>query len=190
MGPSGRRHLSGPRRGGGAIPAATQRLAQRHERLQARQAVLCELVTGGIQSALRLQQRQKVPGSPLIAQLRPLKGAFALCHAALLEFTHRVQVLDGGERLLDIDQGGDDRRAIGREQLVLLGECFVALCRQTAVIENRLGKAGDRRLRGADARDRVDDGGKRRILHTGRGGERQTREHRRARRREVRVCGA
>src|SRR5262249_16839422 len=93
VGPSARRALWGAHCGGGCTPTATQRLAQRHERLEARQPVLREPVARGIQSALRFQQREKVAGSPLIAQLRPLKGAFALGHAALLEFAHRVEVL-------------------------------------------------------------------------------------------------
>src|SRR5215470_10201288 len=96
VGPSARRALWGSHCGGGCIPASTQRLAQRHERLEARQPVLRVPVARGIQSALRFQQREKVAGSPLIAQLRPLKGAFALGYAALLEFAHRVEVLYGG----------------------------------------------------------------------------------------------
>ena len=95
MGPSGRCDLCVSRCGGRCIPAATECLAQRHERLKARQAVLRELVPGCIQSALRFQQREKVARSPLIAQLRSLESALALRYVPLLEFAHRVEVLHG-----------------------------------------------------------------------------------------------
>src|SRR5207302_8072922 len=42
-------------------PSATQRLAERDQAVKARQLVLRELVPGGIERSLQLEQRQEVP---------------------------------------------------------------------------------------------------------------------------------
>src|SRR5205823_13767246 len=80
-------------------PSATQRLAERDQALKARQLVLRELVPGGIEGSLQLQQRQEVARAPLVTHPGALERAFALIDVAPLEFFDGPEVLQGRERL-------------------------------------------------------------------------------------------
>src|SRR5207237_6312983 len=85
-------------------PSATQRLAERDQAVKARQLVLRELVPGGIERSLQLEQRQEVPRAPLVPHPGTFERTFALVDVDPLELFNGLQVLESRKCLLDIDQ--------------------------------------------------------------------------------------
>src|SRR5947208_7081432 len=98
-------------------PSATQRLAERDQAVKARQLVLRELVPGGIERSLQLEQRQEVPRAPLVPHPGTFERTFAFVDVDPLELFNGLQVLESRKCLLDIDQRGEDRLPIRCQQL-------------------------------------------------------------------------
>src|ERR1700758_5192649 len=61
-------------RGAGSAPPTAQRLAECDQALQARQSVVGELVTRGIECSLRLEQGEEVAGTLLVTRPGALEG--------------------------------------------------------------------------------------------------------------------
>src|SRR5215472_5349620 len=156
----------------GRLPSASERLAQCDQGREPRQPVLNELVARLVENALCLEERQQVAGAMLVTQPRALERALALCEALLLEYTRCIEVLQGAERVLDVNQCREDRGPIGGQELALARSGLIAPRPQTPVVEDRLRQVGRHGERWAGAADRDNGGRQRRILHPGGGGER------------------
>ena len=157
--------------------------------MKARQLVLRELVPGGIERSLQLEQRQEVPRAPLVPHPGTFERTFALVDVDPLELFNGLQVLESRKCLLDIDQRGEDRLPIRCQQLPFAGQRLIALRAQLAVIENHLSEARRDRSRWASAADRVDGTRQHGILDAPARGEREARQHGGARGRQIGVRG-
>ena len=96
--------------------AAAERPAQAEQGLEPFQLVLAELITGGVERALRFENQEVFADALAIAQFRALEGTLALVGVALLSRL-QLQIMQGGECVLDVDQCRESSRDTGRSVL-------------------------------------------------------------------------
>ena len=98
-------------------------------------------------------------------------------------------MLRGPQRIFDVAECRDDRRAVDRQQFHFLGDRLVALRTQPAVVEDRLQQTAAKGERRSDAGDGENRSRQRRILHSGARGQTEAWQHCGPGNRHVRMCG-
>ena len=155
------------------LPTAAQRLAKADQSLQSRQSVLNELVAHRVEDFLRFQHRKEIARPLPVAKSSAFEGSLALPHVLALKIPSGIKMLNQRQRILDVDQCGNDRSSIIRRHFLLLGLRLRSRRPQSAAVENRLCERCAQILGGSRAAQRNDGGIEGRILHASGGSERQ-----------------